>query len=70
MSGEVYENADLTLSVTTTLAGSIGANSDVSIIVPATEVRKLLDQAIFKDAREASIKQILSLQLPPQNPKL
>lgn len=39
ISGEVLESSDLTLHVTTSYTASVGANSDVSVVVPASEIR-------------------------------
>lgn len=52
ISGEVPENANLTLNVTTTLSGSVGENSDVSTVVPAGEVLKILKSAKFQKIRD------------------
>jgi hypothetical protein len=40
--GEVYENADLTFTVTTSISGTVGANSDVSMVVPAWQILDIL----------------------------
>lgn len=42
VTGEVYETNDLTLQTTGTYKGTLAANSDISIVVPAEEVRKIL----------------------------
>jgi len=52
LSGEVFENSDMTLSVTTTLSGQVAANSDVSLVVPAKELMKVLDQPALKKLRD------------------
>ena len=42
VAGEVYETNDLTLQTTGTIKGTLNANSDISVVVPAEEVRKIL----------------------------
>jgi hypothetical protein len=42
VAGEVYETNDLTLQTTGTYKGTLAANSNISIVVPAEEVRKIL----------------------------
>jgi hypothetical protein len=51
VSGEVFENADLTFTVTTSISGSVGANSDVSMVVPAWQILDILDQPVLKKPR-------------------
>lgn len=55
ISGEMFENSDLTLTVASTLSGNIAANSDVSMIVPAPELMKLLDDPELKASRDRTI---------------
>lgn len=55
ISGEMTENSDLTLTVTTSISANIAANSDVSMMVPASEVVKLLDDPILKAQRDKAI---------------
>ena len=50
--GEVYENADLTFTVTTSISGTVGANSDVSIVVPAWQILDILDLPELKKERD------------------
>jgi len=50
--GEVYENADLTFTVTTSISGTVGANSDVSIVVPAWQILDILDLPEVKKERD------------------
>jgi hypothetical protein len=50
--GEVYENADLTFTVTASISGTVGANSDVSIIVPAWQILDILDLPEVKKERD------------------
>ncbi len=59
ISGEVYEKSDLTLTVVSTLSGNIEANSGVSIVVPASELMKLLDDQTLRDDREKVIQKQL-----------
>jgi hypothetical protein len=55
ISGEVHENASLTLNVTTTISGSVGENSDVSTVVPAGEVLKILKLPKFQKMRDDAV---------------
>jgi hypothetical protein len=55
ISGEVKENANLTLNVTTTLSGSVGENSNVSTVVPVGELLKILKSAKFQKMRDDAI---------------
>jgi hypothetical protein len=55
ISGEMYENSDLTFNVTTTLTANSAANSDVSMLVPAQEVLNLLNSKNLKDARDRAV---------------
>ena len=52
LSGEVFENTDLTLTVTTTISGNLPANSGVSVVVPAFELARLLESPALKEARD------------------
>jgi hypothetical protein len=58
ISGEMFENSDLTLTVANSLAGNIAANSDVSIIVPAPELMKLLDAPSLKADRDRIVESL------------
>ena len=42
VSGEVFESSDLTLQVATSYKANLAANSNISVVVPAEEVKKLL----------------------------
>lgn len=55
VSGEVLESADLELQGTVSRGASVAANSDISYIVPATEVRKLLYSPALQGARDAYV---------------
>jgi hypothetical protein len=55
LSGEYFENSDLTLSVATSISGNIAANSGVSIVVPASELLRLLDSPLLKDERDHAV---------------
>jgi trypsin-like peptidase len=52
VSGEVFEKTDLTFTVTTSISGSVGANSDVSMVVPAWQVLDILAQPDLKKTRD------------------
>jgi len=55
VTGEIQETEDLTLKVTTTYKGTVSANSNVSVIVPAFEVKDLLMQQEFQRLRDAYV---------------
>jgi hypothetical protein len=55
VTGEIQETEDLTLKVTTTYKGTVSANSNVSVIVPAFEVNNLLKSPLFQQARDAYV---------------
>ncbi|MGO8732821.1 MAG: hypothetical protein ACLQVM_08500 [Terriglobia bacterium] len=50
--GEVYENEDLTFTVTASISATVGANSDVSIVVPAWQILDILDLPELKKERD------------------
>jgi hypothetical protein len=52
VAGEVHENADFTLSVSATLTGQTAANSGISVVVPADDVKGLLMSPIFVQQRQ------------------
>jgi hypothetical protein len=52
VSGEVFEGADLTLNVTTSITGNIASNSGVSVVVPVTELMELLNQPGLSNIRD------------------
>jgi hypothetical protein len=52
VAGEVFETSDLTLQTTTSYKGNLQANSNISMIVPAEEVKKLLSNPVFVDQRD------------------
>jgi hypothetical protein len=52
ISGEVYENADLTFTVTTSISATVGANSDVSMVVPAWQILDILDLPELRKERD------------------
>jgi len=55
VTGEILETEDLTLNVTTTYKGTVFANSNVSVIVPAFEVNNLLISPDFQRSRDAYV---------------
>ena len=55
VTGEVFEGNDLTLQVAATYKGSVAANSDISIVVPAEEVKKILFSPRVQRMRDLSI---------------
>ncbi len=65
ISGEVIESADFSLNVTTTIAMGIGANSDVSTVVPAGELLKILHSKKLQAERDAAIRKQPQSSSPP-----
>jgi Trypsin-like peptidase domain len=56
VSGYYYENSDLTLTVTTsTITGKLGANSGIALVVPADQVKALLDSSEFQSERDSVV---------------
>lgn len=55
VTGEIQENEDLTLKVSTTYKGTIPANSNVAVVVPASEVQKLLMLPQFRLSRDVYV---------------
>ncbi len=55
LSGYYYEDAEFRLTVATTLQGTMQANSGISIVVPADQLKALLDSDELKLLREAEI---------------
>jgi hypothetical protein len=55
ISGEVPENSDLSLTVTTSISGNIAANSGVSVVVPGSELMKVLNKPALQKDRDSMI---------------
>jgi hypothetical protein len=53
VSGEVVENADMQLRISTTYTGNVDANSDISIVVPVSLVRDILHSPALQAERDA-----------------
>ena len=68
VTGEIKETADLTLEVSTAYAGTVSANSDVSVIVPAFQVRDLLMSPVFQGLRDAYVASHPAAQPTNQQP--
>jgi hypothetical protein len=56
LSGYMYESADLKLETATTYLASVGANSGITTIVPAEELRKLLNSSPLSQMRDSIVK--------------
>jgi hypothetical protein len=52
VSGYMYENEDMTLTATTTWKGSINANSGISVVVPAQQLKDLLESPELQHVRD------------------
>ncbi len=52
VTGEVFESNDFALQVSTSFRATVAANSNVSVVVPAEEVRKLLFSPKLQAARD------------------
>jgi hypothetical protein len=59
VAGEVFETSDLTLQTTTSYKGNLQANSNVSMIVPAEEVKKMLFTPALVDERDRATAEYL-----------
>ena len=55
VSGMVYETQDFKLQVATTLTGTASANSGISMVVPADELKALLDSPELQQMRDAEV---------------
>lgn len=55
VTGEVYETNDLTLKVSSSYEASIAANSDISVVVPAVEIKKLLLSPTIQTLRDKGV---------------
>jgi hypothetical protein len=53
VSGYMYENEDMTLTATTTWKGSVNANSGISVVVPAQQLKDLLESPELQRLRDA-----------------
>ncbi len=58
ISGEVFEGSDLTLHVSTSYNASIQANSDISVVVPASQISDILYSAPLQAERDAFVAQL------------
>jgi len=54
ISGEVPESSDFILRVTTSYTANVLANSDVSVVVPANEIRSILYDPTLQAERDAA----------------
>ena len=52
VAGEVFESANFELHVNTSLKGDVAANSGISVVVPADELKTLLDSPVLKKQRD------------------
>jgi hypothetical protein len=57
ISGEVKETADFALQITTSLTGNVEANSDVSVVVPVSQVKDILYSPSLQAERDAVVAQ-------------
>jgi hypothetical protein len=55
ISGEVLESSDFTMHVTTSYTASVTANSDISVVVPANEIKTILLDPDLKAQRDFAI---------------
>jgi hypothetical protein len=60
VAGEVYETSDLTLQTTASYKGSLEANSNITMLVPAEEVKALLSKPELVKQRETSTASVLN----------
>lgn len=55
VTGEIFENSNFTFQVAASYSGSVPANSDVSVVVPADQVRSILFSAPLQVERDKAI---------------
>ena len=55
ISGYYHEDSDLKLTVATTLRGKLEQNSGIAMVVPADELKALLDSPALQAARDAEV---------------
>jgi hypothetical protein len=55
VAGEVFETADFQLRVATTLNGEVTANSGISVVVPASEIKALLETPQIQKLRDEGV---------------
>ena len=67
VNGEVFEDEDFNLTLTTTVKGKAYANSGVSTIVPVDDLKTLLDDPRLQRMRDDAVKQLM---IPHQRLKL
>lgn len=61
VSGEVFETADFHLQVLTTYTGGVSANSGISIVVPASELKNFIEKSPeLQKIRDATVEQASS----------
>lgn len=65
ISGYESENENLTLQATTTFSGSVQANSGISIIVPAWQLKALLESAPLQALRDEVVVRLKHTQKKP-----
>lgn len=58
VSGYYFEDADFKLTVATTLEGTAHANSGISMIVPAYELKALLDSPLCQAWRDSYVREV------------
>jgi hypothetical protein len=56
VAGEVYETDDFQLKVSSTFEGTVKANSGISMIVPADDLKQLLLSSALQEQRDAVVK--------------
>jgi len=59
VAGNIIENNDFTLQVTTDYRGAVRANSGISVVVPADEVKKMLSTERMQRLRDDAVAQFL-----------
>jgi hypothetical protein len=55
VSGYVFEDSNLKLTVATTLEGQVHGNSGISTVVPAYELKNLLDSPLLRELRDGFV---------------
>jgi hypothetical protein len=55
ISGYYHEDSDLTLTVATTLTGTVKENSGIAMVVPVDELKSILESSVFKALRDSEV---------------
>jgi len=69
VSGFYHEDSNLKLTVAATLTGTLEQNSGIAMVVPADELKALLDSPVLQTSRDAQIAAIAPKTMRPKPPQ-